>query len=434
MSDTQPDRRDAFALIDPGVRTLLRLTGIVFPAILIGVLVAFQARYGNTWTTQGIIGASTLLVTAAVLVTSSILLGRRRDLAGLTCFAVGLDILAIAFVAVSPASHAAVAALPLLGAVAMLGFPGRKVLLATLIISWGLAVAIFVWGQTQTQAATFMPAGPSRVAHSITFAALAAMLLAIVYSFRERLTRATGDLRADVARRQAVEETLRRNIAELEEARTRQRRLLGRLVSAEEDERQRIASGLHDVPVQKIAAALLRLQSGGNGDGPGATQEAERLMTESIADMRHMMFELRPRSLDEHGLAAAANELVDSFGDTLPDTNVHSSLAVEPPDDTRTIAFRIVAEALTNVSKHAHATHAEVVLEDRDGGVLLAISDDGVGMDPEVMEEGRAGHLGLPTMIERAEIAGGRLRISRRGGWTRVEAWLPRMAPASSKQ
>ncbi len=427
MADAARGPHQEFALIDPGVRTQLRATDLILPAVLIGLLVAFTVRYGNTWTPRGIVTAAALVVTTATLVASNVLLLRRRDVLGLIFFAFGVDALAITLVFVSPASHVAVATFPLLGCAAMLGLPDGRLLLRGFVLSWGLAVAIVVWGQTHEDAPSLMPLAPSRVAHAVTFAAAAALLLSVVFSFRERLTRATGELRADVARRAKTEEALRDSIERLKEAQSRQRLLLTRLVSAEEAERQRIAAGLHDDPVQKLTAALLRLdRARADPSKEAAMDQIEQLMRGSLQSLRHLMFELRPRSLDQRGLAAAVAELIDSYGDDLPPCDLESTLQAEPPEEIRTLLFRVIAEALANVRKHARATRVHVRLEERDGGILAVITDDGVGMDPDVREEGRSGHFGIPTMRERAEGAGGWVRLADTvSGGTSVEAWLP---------
>jgi signal transduction histidine kinase len=100
----------------------------------------------------------------------------------------------------------------------------------------------------------------------------------------------------------------------------------------------------------------------------------------------------------------------------------------EPPPDARVICYRIAQEAIANVRKHARASHVEVVLVSEGGGTRVVIRDDGVGFDPERTAPA-PGHLGLPDMRERAELAGGWLRISSApGSGTVVEFWIPSWA------
>jgi signal transduction histidine kinase len=122
---------------------------------------------------------------------------------------------------------------------------------------------------------------------------------------------------------------------------------------------------------------------------------------------------------------------------------MQNGLHREPPIEVRTTAYRIAQEALANVRKHARASRVEVLLEQRDGGFITRIEDDGRGFDDPAVDTGRPGHRGLATMRERAELAGGWLQIetTRRPAGdgeglatsdpiepttgTRVEFWLP---------
>jgi signal transduction histidine kinase len=271
---------------------------------------------------------------------------------------------------------------------------------------------------------------PSHVAHSVTFAAFAAVLLAAAFSYRARLNRAIDDLGADIAARTKTEQALRESNEMLGAANEHRRLLLQQLVSAEESEKRRIADGLHDDPVQKLAAALLRLQgAGGNPPRADAVAKAEDLVTESLEHLRRMMFELRPRSLDEFGLAAAIYDLIGSFGEDLPPAQLDDGLVSEPGDEIRTIAFRTIAEALSNVRKHSKAQAVQISLADQDGGLLMRVSDDGIGADPGLMDHSIPGHIGLPSLRERCEAVGGWARLSAKPTkGTLLEAWIP-LAP-----
>jgi signal transduction histidine kinase len=105
---------------------------------------------------------------------------------------------------------------------------------------------------------------------------------------------------------------------------------------------------------------------------------------------------------------------------------VEDGLTAEPPDDVRALLFRIAQEAITNARKHAEAERILVTLDPHDGGIRLRVVDDGCGFDLSIVDDPDPGHIGLSGMIERAELAGGRLRIdSSRGGGTAIEVWLP---------
>jgi signal transduction histidine kinase len=142
--------------------------------------------------------------------------------------------------------------------------------------------------------------------------------------------------------------------------------------------------------------------------------------------LRHLLFELRPPALDREGLAAALRMYVNESRDRSP-TNfrVEDKLRSHPDEEARVILYRIAQEALTNITKHAHANEAEVLLAERDGGFLVRVTDDGVGFTP-VAALSAPGHMGLAAMRERAQLAGGRIHIDSaptRG--TVVECWIP---------
>src|SRR5581483_7784083 len=234
----------------------------------------------------------------------------------------------------------------------------------------------------------------------------------------------------DVTARKQADEELHRSLELLRRTDKERRRLLQVLVSAEEVERRRIAEAIHDDPVQKITAVGLRLQllrrslsDPGQLEIVDGLQDVVRL---SIDHLRHMMFDLRPPSLDAGGLVAAIREFVDLAGAELGNCRVEDRLILEPAEEIRTIAYRIAVEALSNAQRHARADRVDVLLEEREGGLFLRVRDDGVGMDPEILRSGRPGHLGITSIRERAEMVGGWSRIaSRPGAGTTVEVWLP---------
>jgi signal transduction histidine kinase len=110
---------------------------------------------------------------------------------------------------------------------------------------------------------------------------------------------------------------------------------------------------------------------------------------------------------------------------------VIDELDEEPVDEARVAFYRIAQEAVGNVRKHANASHVEVRLASRDRGLLLRIVDDGEGFDP--FETPLPGHLGLATMAERAELAGGWCRIkSRPNEGSVLECWMPLGEPVEA--
>lgn len=224
--------------------------------------------------------------------------------------------------------------------------------------------------------------------------------------------------------------------------------LLVRLVQAQEEERRRIGGEVHDDSVQKMTAVGIRIEAlrkrVSDPEVLASLDELHRSVRLSIERLRHLLFELRPPSLDRDGLATALREYLQQAG---PDGGfscaMQNGLHREPPIEVRTTAYRIAQEALANVRKHARASRVDVRLEQRDGGFITRIEDDGRGFDDPAVKKGRPGHRGLATMRERAELAGGWLQIETTSGLagegdgleargsiesstgTRVEFWLP---------
>lgn len=232
----------------------------------------------------------------------------------------------------------------------------------------------------------------------------------------------------DVTDRRRTEEKLRRSLEALHRTMDDRRRLLMRLESAQGEERRRIASDLHDDSVQVMTAAHMRAQELVDRiDDAELRVDAEALrdtLGDAVERLRHLLFELHPPSLDREGLAAALRSYGTGRGG--PAVTVDDDLTTEPPEDVRTLLFRIAQEAITNARKHARATKVRVTLDPQDDGIRLRVADDGDGFDLSIVDDPDPGHIGLTGMIERAELAGGRLRIdSRRGGGTAIEAWLP---------
>lgn len=227
----------------------------------------------------------------------------------------------------------------------------------------------------------------------------------------------------DVTVRREAEEEVRRSREEI-------RRLLSRLVAAQESERARIAADIHDDTIQVITAVGLRLEDVRRRLSlPEDLQALDRLQASvesAIGRLRHMLFELRPRALDEEGLGAALRPHLEELeGESGVACRLDDRLSHQPDPGLRVVLYRIALEALANVRKHAGARSVEVVLDRHEGGVLVRVIDDGKGFDPGGANH-EPGHLGLTAIRERAEAAGGWLRVdSSPGRGTAVDLWLP---------
>jgi PAS domain S-box-containing protein len=239
----------------------------------------------------------------------------------------------------------------------------------------------------------------------------------------------------DITGTKRVEDRLRRSMDVLRRTMEDRRQLLLRLDDARVEERRRIASDIHDDPIQVMSAADIRAQALAHRiEDPELRQEAEELgdvIRSSVERLRHLLFELRPPALAREGLVPALRAYL---GDEDPALEIEDALPFEPPSELRAIVFRIAQEAIANARKHASATRIQISIAAIDGCVRLVIADDGLGFDVGVIESPEPGHIGLPTMIERAHLAGGGCEVrSEPGRGTTVSAWLPLAERSSAK-
>jgi signal transduction histidine kinase len=170
--------------------------------------------------------------------------------------------------------------------------------------------------------------------------------------------------------------------------------LLVHLVRAQETERLRIASDIHDDSIQAMAAAGLRLQQLRKRLRTAAEVEAldrlEDAFQGAISRLRHLMFNLRPAALDRSGLAAALQAHLEQMQSGTVVVELENHLTAEPPQDTRVILYRIAIEALANVQKHSGAHLVLVRLENADKGWRVQIDDDGSGLPQASMDRPQA--------------------------------------------
>lgn len=237
----------------------------------------------------------------------------------------------------------------------------------------------------------------------------------------------------------ALNERLLRSVRELEAAERDRQQLLEHLIRAQEDERVAIAGDIHDDSVQAMTAVAMRLELLGDGLTDPDMIERHRVLQETvrsaIARLRRLLFRLHPPALEREGLAAAVQSYLDHADGTgaPPDVViVDDDLAFEPPVSLRTVLYRVVQESLVNTTKHADAQRVRVELSTTEGGVAVAVQDDGRGFAVDDVV-GRPGHMGLSSMRQRVELAGGRWRLdSAPGEGTTVHAWVPTPSETAS--
>jgi signal transduction histidine kinase len=218
------------------------------------------------------------------------------------------------------------------------------------------------------------------------------------------LARATELLRAEIGDRQRAEQ------ARLQ--------LLNRLVFAEEEERRRIAREMHDQCGQDLTALRLQVQRlktacGGDGGIRGQVDALEAIVVQLDQDIDFLVWELRPTTLEGVDLRAALAKYLQSwsahFG--IP-AELHANDVSEDrvTSKIKSTLYRIAQEALTNVAKHANATHVDVVLASCRAHVSLVIEDHGVGFDRG--DAGITGQgLGLLGMRERVALVAGTVQV-----------------------
>lgn len=233
----------------------------------------------------------------------------------------------------------------------------------------------------------------------------------------------------DITERKGTEEKLRWSLDVLRNTVQQRRELSRRLQQAQEAERRRIAADIHDDPIQVLSAVDMRLQMLAAYPSTVTTEELASLEEDvrtAIERLRSLLFELRPAALDREGLVAALRIYVDHTAvSTGWEVELHDELAEEPDADLRALVYRVAQEAVTNARKHAAATKVVVDVTSSAGGILLRVRDDGVGFAGDL---GRPapGHLGLPTVVENAELAGGWARVTTAPDeGTTLECWLP---------
>jgi signal transduction histidine kinase len=222
-------------------------------------------------------------------------------------------------------------------------------------------------------------------------------------------------------------EQLQHSQDSLRASQERYRSLSRRLLERQEHERSVLARELHDQLGQSLVAISLNLHAMESELSPtvrARVPETRQIIKKMIEEVRTLAFELRPSILDEFGLVDALRNLVTRQAERagLRARFTATPADVRAPVEIETACFRIVQEALSNVSLHARARQVEVGLTARDDALEVTITDDGVGF---IVEPPRTG-LGLMGMGERAELAGGTLDIeSVPGTGTTVRARFP---------
>ena len=215
--------------------------------------------------------------------------------------------------------------------------------------------------------------------------------------------------------------------ARLAEKERQRARLIGALLTAQEEERGRISRDLHDQIGQSLTGLLLGLDAAIEQPDRVELARLKDLTSATLGDVRRIALDLRPSVLDALGLDAAvrrfARELHERHG-------LETQVAIHLPrlsSVEETVLYRVCQEALTNVVRHARATSVSVVATAGERQIQLVVEDDGTGFDPSALAP--ADEVGIVGMRERLQLLGGTLGIETvLGRGTTVHARLPRRA------
>ncbi len=226
---------------------------------------------------------------------------------------------------------------------------------------------------------------------------------------------------------------LQERTAQLQQMAGMRGQLLDQVISAQEEERRRLARELHDEIGQALSSIMLDLARAIDGLPQDAVEARERLAesraiaAQTLGELRKVIYDLRPEVLDQLGLVPAIRSYVKSH---LEARNTKVSLSFQGikgrlQQNTETTLFRVIQEAITNVIRYAEATSVKIHITVRNSVVIASVEDDGKGFDVEAAFK-KAGSWGLRGLSERAATVGGKLSIeSHPGEGTRVKFEIP---------
>lgn len=233
--------------------------------------------------------------------------------------------------------------------------------------------------------------------------------------FSPRVPRWANDEIGDLAEAfNAMTEELARTDELRREREVLRRQLLEKVITTQEDERRRIARELHDSTSQNLTSLLVGLRMMETYCSQCAAQskatDLRQVASKTLEEVHDLSMRLRPRVLDDLGLAAALERLVSEWQARykIP-VDVEVQLLERLPGEVETAIYRIVQETLTNIARHADASSASILVERHGDLVRAIVEDDGVGFNSNTNRGER--HLGLLGMRERAELLNGTLVI-----------------------
>lgn len=276
-------------------------------------------------------------------------------------------------------------------------------------------------------------------------------MLATLTKRTRELVSSRKELEREIRKCKIAENSLRnsekstRELLEKSQDMQQEMRLLSRrLLSVQEEERKRISRELHDVVAQTLTGinvqlSSLTMQSTADAESlETKIASTQRLVEESVETVHRFARDLRPTVLDDLGLVPAIRSYLKLFTQQsgIAVEFVASMSVDELSGDQRTALYRVMQEAVTNISRHAEASQGRVSLKKLGASVCLEIRDDGLGF-PEIEQgvEVIAKRLGLVGMRERIEMVGGRFSVkSQPGKGTNVRVTIPQAGTKRSKR
>jgi two-component system sensor histidine kinase DegS len=210
---------------------------------------------------------------------------------------------------------------------------------------------------------------------------------------------------------------------------------MSRVNTAHEEERARIARELHDSVAQSLlkiiyaAGFALDFLKEDPRLAVDEIEEVQQRAKQCLRELREIMANLRPTSLDILGLRETLTRYAEQFEEEYAISTTVDLKGLESiPTSVELAIFRILQEELTNVRKHSRAESVKIRTEAHQGDLILIVEDDGIGFDPQALaaEQESGEHLGLLAMRERVELLGGELAIrSLPGMGTRITVRIP---------
>ena len=250
----------------------------------------------------------------------------------------------------------------------------------------------------------------------------------------------------DITERKRVEEEVRQlnvtlekrvadRTAQLAERERQLEDLVGKLITAHEEERRRLAYEVHDSLIQMVIAAQRYIQNLADTHPPGSRVKAGELdrplelVRQTVQEGRRMVKDLRPTTLDDFGLVTAVRQRIEELQNEGWEIGYEETIGEQRlPTEVEITLFRITQEALDNVQAHAQTTAVHVALARQGRNVRLEVRDRGRGFDPSTVfaEQSPVERVGLSSMRERVALLGGVLEIrSKPGVGTSIVVQVP---------